>query len=153
MLFHPVGKEMSKSKYGKCSFSDPKFEKLAFYLEGVGKVTGRTSSHIYLDDALVKGCNSHVSIIGINEVPNPNPSLEYHSHPADEIPLYIGTNPDDLKDLGGDVEMLVGDERESHVFDTTTVVFIPKNVNHVPVYKRVDRPMLMVAILFSGKYQ
>lgn len=144
---------MNEKKYGKYFISDPKIEKLAFHLEGVENVTGRTSSHIYLDDALVKGCNTHVSITGINEVPNPTPSLEYNSHPEDEILLYIGTNPDDLTDLGGEVEMLMGDERESHVFYRTTAVYIPKNLNHIPMYKRFDRPMLMVAILFSGKYQ
>lgn len=50
----------------------------------------------------------------------------------------IGTDPENPRDLGGKIEFQIGDEM--HVFDKTTVIFIPKGLGHGPfMHKRVER--------------
>jgi len=71
-------------------------------------------SHTYIDKALIEGVPNHVFISGIHTVPDPNPWLEFHAHPYDEILLFMGTDPHDIEDLGAEVEILMGDEREPH---------------------------------------
>lgn len=66
-----------------------------------------------------------------------------HSHPFDEYLIFLGTNPDDLFDLGGEVEFWVGDEK--HMITKTCAVFVPGGVPHCPLFiHRVDRPFMFV---------
>jgi mannose-6-phosphate isomerase-like protein (cupin superfamily) len=66
-----------------------------------------------------------------------------HSHPFDEYLLFIGTNPEDQFDLGGEIEMWVGDEKR--MLTKTTAVFVPAGVPHCPlVIHKIDRPIIFV---------
>ena len=70
-----------------------------------------------------------------------------HTHKDAEILMLIGTNPDDPTDLGAEVELQMGAEREKHIMTKSTVVFIPANVIHCPyIIKRTDRPWIFVEI-------
>ena len=61
--------------------------------------------------------------------------------------MLIGTNPDDPTDLGAEVELQMGAEREKHIMTKSTVVFIPANVIHCPyIIRRTDRPWIFVEI-------
>ena len=69
--------------------------------------------------------------------------LQSHTHGFDEYLLFLGTNPDDQFDLGGDVELWLGDEK--HVITRTCAVFVPKGMPHCPlVFHRVDRPFMFI---------
>ena len=66
-----------------------------------------------------------------------------HSHPFDEYLAFLGTDPDDQFNLGGEVEFWVGGEK--HVITRTCAVFVPGGVEHCPLYfHRVDRPFMFV---------
>ncbi len=70
-----------------------------------------------------------------------------HIHKDAEILMLIGTNPDDPTDLGAEVELQMGSEREKHVMTKSTVVFIPPNIIHCPyIVKRTDRPWIFIEI-------
>lgn len=85
---------MSETKYGKYFISKPKFEKLAYSVKvPQSEARGKTRSQIYMSNALVEGCNKHIILMGIHEVPYPNPIVEHHSHPYDEILLFLGATP------------------------------------------------------------
>jgi hypothetical protein len=45
-------------------------------------------------------------------VPNPNPFIEKHAHPYDDMLLFLGTNPQDLTDLGAEIELYLGEEEK-----------------------------------------
>jgi oxalate decarboxylase/phosphoglucose isomerase-like protein (cupin superfamily) len=61
--------------------------------------------------------------------------------------MLIGTNPDDPTDLGAEVELQMGADRERHTMTKSTVVFIPPNLIHCPyIIKRTDRPWIFVEI-------
>jgi hypothetical protein len=78
-----------------------------------------------------------------------------HAHNFDELFLYIGLDPHDTLNLGGEVEFWLGEGDEAEKFVTTkaTAAWVPGGVVHNPQYfRRVDRPFLMVVIALTGEY-
>ena len=72
-----------------------------------------------------------------------------HKHDCDEIFIFLGTNPDDMMDLGPDVEFWLGEgeETEKITFSSTTLVYVPKGLLHMPIfYRNVKRPSLRITI-------
>lgn len=66
-----------------------------------------------------------------------------HSHDFDEYLLFIGTNPEDQFDLGGEVELWLGGEK--HLINRTCAVFAPAGIPHCPlIVHRVDRPFIFI---------
>jgi hypothetical protein len=74
-----------------------------------------------------------------------------HTHDFDEIIAFFGTNPADIHDLGGEVELwMVG---EKHIITRSTLVFVPKGMEHCPLsFNRVDRPIFHFTAGTGGKY-
>ncbi len=76
------------------------------------------------------------------------PSHGPHVHPYPEMLAWIGSNPDDQFDLGGEVVFYMGEEMEKHVFTQSTVLFIPAGLVHAPVITvNIDRPYLFLYTL------
>ncbi len=76
-----------------------------------------------------------------------------HVHPNDEILVFVGTDADRPDYLGAEVEIFMGEEMESHVFDTPTVVIAPAGLVHCPlVVRRVDRPWNFTAICLNNSH-
>ncbi|MGD9142770.1 MAG: hypothetical protein PVG61_02870 [Dehalococcoidia bacterium] len=78
-----------------------------------------------------------------------------HAHDFDELFLFIGLDPHDTLNLGGEVEFWLGEGDEAEKFVTTkaTAEWVPAGVIHNPHYfRRVDRPFLMVVIAMTGDY-
>ena len=72
-----------------------------------------------------------------------------HAHPGDEIFLFIGTDPQNPYELGGEVEFWLGEGEEAEKFTITrtTVVYVPAYVMHCPHwFPKVDRPFVVVVI-------
>jgi mannose-6-phosphate isomerase-like protein (cupin superfamily) len=64
-----------------------------------------------------------------------------HTHDFDEYLVFLGTDPNDHFDLGGEVELWVGDEKR--MLTRSCAVFVPAGVPHCPlVVHRVDRPFI-----------
>lgn len=74
---------------------------------------------------------------------------ESHTHPDEEILIWVGFDPDNLTYLGCEIEMGMGDEDERHIFDVPTIAICPKGFAHLPEITRwVDKPYgFMVACL------
>jgi hypothetical protein len=70
-----------------------------------------------------------------------------HIHKDAEILMLIGTDPDNPEDLGAEVELQMGAEREKHIITKSTVVYIPPNLIHCPyIIKKTERPWVFVEI-------
>jgi len=68
-----------------------------------------------------------------------------HWQDFDELFLFVGTDPHDTLNLGGEVVTYLGDEAYS--ITKSSSVWVPKGVPHNPqYYKRVDRPFYMIVI-------
>ena len=68
-----------------------------------------------------------------------------HAQNFDELFLFVGTDPHDTLNLGGEVVTYLGDEAYS--ITKASSVWVPAGVPHNPqYYKRVDRPFYMIVI-------
>jgi hypothetical protein len=77
-----------------------------------------------------------------------------HRHPCAEILYFIGGDPMNFKEFGAEVELVMGEEGEKHIINTTTWVYIPKGVLHCPLtFKRVDKPIMFGHIMFAPTYE
>ncbi len=74
-----------------------------------------------------------------------------HSHTFDEYLIFLGTDPNDQFELGGEVELWVGGEK--HTFTRSCAVFIPGGLSHAPLYfRRVDRPFMFITTGTAAGY-
>jgi hypothetical protein len=76
---------------------------------------------------------------------------ESHAHEFDEIITLFGTNPDDTRDLCGEVEFWIDDEK--YEITNSCVIFIPKGTMHCPlIFHKVERPIFHYIVGNVGKY-
>ena len=147
---------MSTSKYGKYVITDPKLVKdLAHH--DFSKVNGFTyPDEVYVDNEILPQAKQWLDIIWVWEKPTPEELPGLHSHPFAELVVLIGSNPRNLRDLGGEVEwhMGEGEHQEKFLLTSTTAIYVPAGLMHGPLrYNRVDRPICNVAIgLNTGCY-
>ena len=74
-----------------------------------------------------------------------------HFHDFDEMIGFLGSNPDDPYDLGGEIE--VGLDGELHRLTKSSVIFIPAGMKHLPLsILKLDRPILHFSISMNGVY-
>jgi hypothetical protein len=75
-----------------------------------------------------------------------------HSHDFDEVVTLFGTNPDDPRDLCGEVEFWLGDER--YTITKSCLIYVPKGTVHCPlIFKRVDRPIFHYIVGHADTYR
>ena len=79
-----------------------------------------------------------------------------HTHDYAEILFFMGANPLDYQDFGAEAYIMLGpdnDEKEKHVINKTSFIYIPKGLMHCPlVFTRVDKPVVFGFIEFSASY-
>ena len=74
-----------------------------------------------------------------------------HSHPADEILMFLGTDPEDPDSLGAEIEIDLGKEHERYVFNKSSAVLCPAGLPHTPMVTRwVDRPFAFLLVNLAG---
>lgn len=75
-----------------------------------------------------------------------------HEHTYNEVLMWMGSNPDDVQDLGA--ELYLDIEGERHTVTTTGAVFIPAGIRHCPLgFNYVNRPFSFCALSLSGHYE
>jgi len=101
---------MGDSKYGKYVFSTPtwipKEQNVAAIAKSEAKKHGLTKTHCWVTPERLPDCKMVLFTIGFYDDPKPNPFLEFHAHPEDEILFFMGSNAEDPTDLGGEVALL-----------------------------------------------
>lgn len=136
-----------EQKYSKNIITRPRQKELDEWNEW-GKVR---KSHIYADEEIVKGGYYFQGTwwYEASDVPYPE---ETHSHDFDEYLGFIGTNPDDPYDLGGEIELWL--DGEKYTLTETCLIFIPAGVEHCPVYcRRADSPIWFLATTHQKMYE
>jgi hypothetical protein len=74
-----------------------------------------------------------------------------HSHEFDELVTLFGTNPDDTRDLCGEVEFWI--EEEKYELTNSCLIFIPKGTKHCPIiFHKVERPIFHFIIGQANRY-
>jgi hypothetical protein len=108
-----------------------------------GKILDRTML-LGIMDSIVPGCSLFVGCEILWGLPGGKPvEIEIpHTHDFDEVIGFVGTDGDSPRDLGGEIELLMGGEQ--HTLTKTCLVFVPKGVEHCPVtIKSLSTPVVM----------
>ncbi len=75
-----------------------------------------------------------------------------HLHKEGEFLFHIGTDSDNPRDLGGEVEMYMGEEQERHVFNRTKAIWIPGGLIHSPLKTlKCTRPFIIIQVNQASK--
>jgi hypothetical protein len=105
-----------------------------------------------MEDSVMKGSHFYIVHWVFPDFAEPLGDYPYAGHPPHihkdaELLFHIGTNPDDPMDLGAEVEMYMGPELERHVFNKTTVIYIPPNFIHAPWRPlKTERPWIFIEV-------
>lgn len=78
-----------------------------------------------------------------------------HAHDFDQLFLFLSTDPHDTLNLGGEVELWLGEGDEAEKFTITKAAgeWVPAGLVHNPHYfRQVDKPFLMVVISLTSDY-
>jgi hypothetical protein len=74
-----------------------------------------------------------------------------HTHDFDEVIGFFGSDPSNVRDLGGEVELWVAGEK--HIITKSCLIFIPRGVEHCPQsINMVDRPIFNFIVGTGKKY-
>ncbi len=77
-----------------------------------------------------------------------------HTHPADEVLVYLGMDPANPDNLGAEIEVDLGKEHERHFIDKPSAIVCPASLPHMPsVTHWVDRPYAFFAVCLSGEHE
>jgi hypothetical protein len=78
---------------------------------------------------------------------------EAHTHPEEEVLVFVGLDPDDMGYLGAELEFALGKEYERHIYNKPTAVVAPKGFPHLPLITRwVDKPYGFFVLCLSGEH-
>ena len=136
---------MTETKYGKYIITRPKQEAL----ERV-PWSDAVAVSMFVDEEVVEGAY-YLMGAWFYKVTGRGSPPEEHTHDFDEYLGFLGTNPDDPYDLGGEVELWLGGEK--HILTESCAVFVPAGLAHAPIYfRRVDRPIWYFATGPTQKY-
>ena len=94
-------------------------------------------------------CNfNFLGILGSHVLTDPP-----HKHNCDEFLFLIPASCDNWPELGGEMEIAMGEEWERNPITTAAVICLPKGIQHCPVYiKKVDRPFYWGHVLRASSY-
>jgi hypothetical protein len=152
-------KHMPESKYGKYIVTEDLMPpqpaeaiRAMEYQAKAGKILDRTML-LGIMDSIVPGCSLFAGCEILWGLPGGKPvSIEIpHSHDFDEVIGFGGTNRNYPRELGGEIEFLMGGEK--HIITKTCLIFVPKGVNHCPVtFNRIDTPIFMFEAANNPNY-
>ena len=126
---------MAESKYGKYIKTE--------LIRDIPHYTGK--SILAHDGELDTECS-----MGYHCISKPMSFDHPHTHDFAEMLCFIGGNPVDITDLGAEIEITLGEERETHLINTAAIVAMPPGLLHCPiVFKKVDKPLIFLEISLS----
>ncbi len=127
-----------------------------FVTEQTEKQKARGSSGLTVIDETIKGTTFFWQggwLKPRKEPPagNAHGSESSHRHDCDEAVGFFGSDMDNWRDLGGEVEIWL--DGEKHVLTKSFLIFVPKGMDHCPiVVRRVDRPLIHFTTGPAGSY-
>lgn len=107
---------------------------------------------LWLDEEVVKGAFYMEFIWLWQMTAGPITVEEPHQHDFAELIGFIGGNQENPRDLGGEIEIRLGDKDYS--LNKSCLVFIPKGLTHCPIrFKKIHSPILWFTAAPNGMYR
>jgi hypothetical protein len=111
--------------------------------------TLKSARILHLEDDMAKG-SFYVDFVWIYEGSGAAPAPE-HSHEWEEVIAMLGADPENPRDLGGPMSIVLGDE--THVITKSSLVCIPKGLKHCPwKFLDIKKPTLVFTAGPTGTY-
>jgi hypothetical protein len=77
-----------------------------------------------------------------------------HSHPYNECMVFFGTDSSELKHLGAEIIVDIGQEHERHALTVPSVIALPKGLPHSPIVcNRADRAYGVMQVGLNPQYR
>ena len=136
---------MTDLKYGK-------------YIKPLSFIHDVTDSHlqdIKMSSVPLEGLNAHIQY-GICSQPGDKgrDADASYVHSFDTLLLFIGLDLDDMTELGAEIELSLGAEKEKHLFAHASAVAVPKGCPYLPLkVKRLDYPFLLMEISLTKDWR
>jgi len=109
----------------------------------------RATRILWLDDEVIEGA-FHVNCSWYWKATEEE-GAPAHTHDFDEVIAFFGSDPQNPRDLGGEVEFWLEDEK--YILTKSCLVFAPKGLKHCPLrVRKIDRPIFHFTIGTGGKY-
>jgi hypothetical protein len=109
----------------------------------------RAKRILWLEDFIIKGAPG--IILSWYCKATEKESTPAHVHEYDEVVGFIGGDPDNPQDLGGEIDFWMDDEK--YTLTKSCLVYCPKGLKHCPLHVvRADRPILFLAVSVSDRY-
>jgi hypothetical protein len=140
---------MADTKYGKYIITEITTD--LFMVSGEKLKRGIEPFIVNLDNSVIKGALGISTRWHLPEDVDKDRPLMLHSHDFDEYLCQFGTDVNNPRDLGAEIEMWLGDEK--HVVTKSCVIYIPKGLEHGLKYNRVDRPVFHFVVCNGSKYK
>jgi hypothetical protein len=104
---------------------------------------------LFTDTDVIEGSN-HFWAFWVTSLPRP--AHGPHTHDDDELLVFLGSDPKNMRDLGCEVELSMGPEMEKHVFTESTLVYIPKHLVHGPIrFRNLRKPFIFIQAVCAPK--
>jgi hypothetical protein len=139
---------MDETKFGKYIITELKIPE--GYGGGQQAPDDSRTRLLFLDDSLVKDAFylSATWYLKDSDTRTPPPT---HTHEHDEIIAFFGSNPEDIHDLGGELEIWLGGEQ--HFVTKSCLIFVPSGLSHCPFWvRKMKRPILHFTTAPMGAY-
>jgi hypothetical protein len=76
-----------------------------------------------------------------------------HAHDFHELLCFLGSNPEDINDLGAEIRVCLGDELEEHIITSATIISIPPGLKHCPLtVTKITKPIVFLEISTTSEY-
>jgi len=76
-----------------------------------------------------------------------------HVHDFDQVMLFLGSDMNDLSELGAEVQFCIGQEMESHMITCSTAIAVPRGMPHFPAtIHRLDKRMIFMEVSVAPDY-
>ena len=135
---------MVSSKYEDLIFLEPMQHR--WFVDGVGKFDEKTGPQ-YLGSEFMFAYNLITEPLQMVKSP--------HKHSFHQYLVFIGGNPMNMRDFGGEVNLWLGvdDEAEMITVNKTTIIHIPPMLPHCPLhFKIINKPIIFMECTLSSKY-
>jgi hypothetical protein len=141
---------MAARKYEKYILTDLKTPQQTQEADTAYHYADRATRILWLEDEIMKGAFS--IILSWYWKATEKEGSPSHVHDFDEVVGFIGNDPQNPSDLGGEVEFWLEDEQ--YFLTKSCLIFCPAGLRHCPLrVTRVDRPLLFLAVSLTGKYK
>jgi len=108
---------------------------------------------LWMDDTKVEGASFYMECIWLwGGVTTSGTTEEPHVHDFDEVIGFIGSNPDNPRDLDARMEIILGDE--THFLTKSCLVHVPAGMKHCPLtFREVNRPVFFFTLAPISRYE